>query len=634
MWCALSVVFVALRGVQWDEQLEMAQIIVGKVVYPDGHPLTICAKNALNLQIYATSGVLWLSDSIWLTCAFRNLLFMMMTVLPIYYMAAKLSGRSSVGHLAVLVLLIGMHEPFFGNYRLWTWPGFHSTGQVGRGYALLLLTFLCTKQWRTGAFFLGLMPCFHIGQMPPCLALAFIICLVACVQKEHRAVLSSLPCLGGGLGVCVLIWMSRGLFSTEFPTEGAYFSTEDSMSVWTSYISIDALRALPGSSVRYTNSFLVMGMSLLLVAGVARLEFKQRERFGPWCWVAVYVGLCGLIVWGCMGIHALTGSQVPYLVISWMPYRFTNHADMLIVVLLTCVLCSTIVRDRDEPKQKVLGYIFLAAALFYGASRPLLPLFIPETIYERYLATGEGLMFFLCAVCAYLLFVQLKGDSRFRGVWAGAGILFCLVALWAHQFGAFCLLVGFISAWLGDTLLRRMDEASLREKKPFLLRGLGIVTVLFLLSVSISGWQGRSSIPVTSFDTALVSYLDSVGDSDAMLVARPDQYMLQSRVSNPVIMDCILPPWIPYMPSVGPSIQKIHKDIFGARFDQIEGDATTSWGVVWESRDELAWRSLADAYQFKYIVSPNTIPLQLPVALAGEEQTLYRVYPVGALDHE
>jgi hypothetical protein len=74
------------------------------------------------------------------------------------------------------------------------------------------------------------------------------------------------------------------------------------------------------------------------------------------------------------------------------------------------------------------------------------------------------------------------------------------------------------------------------------------------------------------------------------------------------------------MPSIGPAIEKIHRDFYGETFSPPQkGD----WNELWRKRTQVDWHALAAAYGVKYVVSPNHVTLQLPVAVRGEWETLY-----------
>ena len=129
-WILFTGVAIVLRGVQWDENYEFAQAMLGKVVYDDAHPLRQYTLSAYNLQLYSSALILHLNDNpIWL-CGFRNFLFIASTVLPVFLLGTWLSGRSWVGHAATILFLMGIHLEFDGIYPQFIWPGMFSNGHV------------------------------------------------------------------------------------------------------------------------------------------------------------------------------------------------------------------------------------------------------------------------------------------------------------------------------------------------------------------------------------------------------------------------------------------------------------------------------------------------------------------------
>lgn len=643
-WILFCMVAVAWRGVRWDEQYEMAQIVLGIVRYPEGHPASICMRNALNLQIYLSSGLLWFFNSALAVCAFRNVLFLAATVLPIYLIGSTLSKNVLCGHLAALLALFGMQDAFAGCYPLSTWPGYFSTGHVGQGYALLVFWMFLAGHLRTGAFFLGLMPCFHIGQMPIVLGFAILGAGYALYVRRGELLKPALPWLVLGLALCSVVWLGRGFLDAPLATGGVYFSTADAKAIWRDYETHDAHRALPGGPVKYTNAFFALGVFLFLGSAAAFSRKRGEESCNLWAGMLAYGLVAAAAVWGIMPLHALLGESTPYILIGWMPYRFTNHAVLLLIPLLVALLWG-------RNSQPSTGRWLLALGMILALARPLSALVLPEWIYARYVASGEGILFLLCGVAIGAMALELRGSPKFRAAWRIAGaIAFCALAA-QHQFGAACLAMGYglarilsrLSGRSRSTLCIDTRNRGGEGRRPRLLFnhrdiqnifacfrqprasalpcfGLAIVTAAALLGQQ--AWH-RQQLPVTSFDREVRAYLERHGEGEAMLVARPDQYTGQARIGHPFLVDGSLPGWIPYMPSVGPVLDKIHREVYGFSLGLPENGP--SWEEVWASRAPFEWERLAAAYGFRYVLAPSGIQVRLPVVLRCEREALYRV---------
>jgi len=649
-WFVFCIVAVLLRGVQWDEQYEFAQLITGSVQYPEGHPYPYCTRNALNLQIYATSLLYWLTPSPAVVCGFRNVLSLMATVLPVFLLGTVLSGRALWGSAAVALILMGIHQEFDACYQMFAWPSYASIGHFGRGYALATLALLLGGNWRAGLFLLGLMPCVHIGQMP--ILLAFSVCYGAGAlwRGDRQRLLRALPWAALGLGLCAVVWVNKGAIHVPLPTEGPYFSSADPHSVWAGFIAQDGLRALPGRPTKYTNSFIILAAMLLLGGAVAWAKSRQPKagRIRVWAWVWLYVLLAAAAVWGIMAIHSVAGARIPYLLIAWMPYRFANHAAYILLAALPAVLVCA---GSRLPGGETTGRVLVAGALLFSALRPLLGVVLPGPLFSRYVAGGEGLLFGLCGAAAGMLFLQSREDRVFQRTWQAVCLAAVVVLAVVHQFGTFCALAGFaVSLLLYGLASSRAFAPAERGALPArgaaapkpLPRGLFAVPSsgwalgvmgLVVATLLFGQWRGRQHLATTPFDQSVVSYLEEHGEQTAMLLARPEQYTLQAKTGHPVMADTCLASWIPYMPTMGPTVQKIHHDFYGTQFEvsppgQSGGDALT-WSQLWQRRTVDEWQALSREYALHYVIAPNTVPLDLPIEVAGDAETLYRIPAAG-----
>lgn len=596
----------------------MAQIVLGQVPYPLEHPMVRATRNALNLQIYTSAAILHLRPNPYLLCFVRNTLFLLATVLPVYAIAAVLGRRALLAHLAAVFVLLAVHEEFDGCKRLVTWPHFFSTGHVGRGYAMLTFAALLAGWWRTGLGMLGLMPCVHVAHMPVVLGFAVLRGAHAW-RLQRKALIRGVVPLALGLAVCGGIWLSKNLIAVPEPSTGPYASRADPRPIWEGFLAQDVHRALPGGPVKYGNSFFVLGAALILCAMAARFEWHRMKRLGPWCWVMVFVIGCACAVWGIMAIHIALGQRVPYMFIAWMPYRFTNHAATVLLAAMPVFLAG-LRRDRGLD---TTGIAWLAIIPIYAVAAPCLDGLVPEPLYTRYVDGGAFLLFILCGAAAWRLIAAMQGDRAGRrgasvALVTGAGALATY-----HQFGPAMVGVGFVcGAALDRVAGRDMPADASRARDHRMSPALTAMLVLGVAVLALHQWAGRVVLPISPMDAEIQRLAQA---ESLFLVAPPDQYGLQSRTGQRVMVDGPLAPWIPYMPSLGPSIQKIHWDLYGIRWD---GPVPQPWTEVWRDRSAGDWQRLAETYGFNAVVAPASVPLQLtPVLEArGVSGYLERLY--------
>lgn len=619
VWIVFCLAAVALRGVRWDEQYEFAQVVTHSIGYPEHHPYLYCTRNALNLQIYATSALYWLCPSPGVVNGFRNVLYLMATVIPVYLLGSILSRRALWGHAAAILILMGIHEEFDACYQMFAWPSYGSTGHFGLGYALATLALFLNGCAPIGAFLLGLMPCVHIGQMPILLLFSLLFFADQWRRKGTRRLLPLLVWAAAGFAVCVFVWANKASVQIPLPTSGPYYSNADPQRVWAGYVSQDSLRALPGRPTDYTNSFILLAMALLLAGCAAFLETRStaHEAARPWAWLCVYLFSVGAAVWGVMAIHYLLGTRVPFVFISWMPYRFANHAAYILLALLPALLAAEGCRNAACSNA---GRTVLACVFAFAAVRPLIGHLLPATIYARYAAGGEGILFFLCGSALASVVLRLETGQSFRKALVIVSLALVFILAMFHQFGAFCAVLGF-GALTFLQFARPPQWASSRAT-------VWVTLVAALACLTVQQALNRQHLPMTDFDRQVVQLLKDRGEPDAMLLARPEQYTLQAKTAHPVMADTCLAPWIPYMPTIGPAIQKIHRDFYGQTFeldDSGQAVMTRPWSEIWRERSVEEWQRLGREYDLHYIISPNIVPLSVTPLVKGNADTLYEI---------
>ena len=138
-------------------------------------------------------------------------------------------------------------------------------------------------------------------------------------------------------------------------------------------------------------------------------------------------------------------------------------------------------------------------------------------------------------------------------------------------------------------------------------------------------WRNRETLPRSDFDRQVTQALHARGDDTAMVVSHPHQHRLQVRIEHPVMLDAATASSIVYTPHLAPTIQKVLFDFYGIRFHPKNPADAPEWSEVWKMRTRSEWSALAEAYTFRYVISPNAIPLKLEAVLHGEGATLYTI---------
>lgn len=628
-WIFFCVVIVFIRGIRWDEHWDLAQVILGRVPYPEDHFLYVWTRDVRNLPIFISTFAAWLFEGPEALNALRNVAWMLATAIPLYLAGLALTRRPLCGHIAVVLALAGLHISFDASYPIYAWPAFFSNGHIGMGYALAVLGLLLTRRWRTAAFMLGFMPPIHIIHMMPVAAVA--MAMVAWAWRAgHRellrhALIYAIP----GIILSAALWILPA--GVQAPTSGPYYAAGDWMPIVKAYMSQGTHWSQPGVAASFTNSNFILASALLLCLGAARATRTASGAGAPWAWMALYLGLCGAAVWGMMALHWIFGMRLPYILLASMPYRFANHATVLALAIVPGVLMLSGDQRRSTPS--AIGPWLLAFALAYITFRELLEGIAGNDAYIRYLAPGDGLLYGLTGAAAAILAAHLWPDRHIRVLWIAAWLAIVALAGLAHQFGAACFVLG-VTAVAAYPLLRRTRRPREAQLRPAVApQQLGktlfcttiLLVVLATLKIGMGEWRAREVLPISEFDRAITAHLDRLGHPTAMLASYPSQHRLQSRTGHPVLVDAGSADSMVYTPELAPSIQKIHSDLYGIRFHPPQDPEAPSWDQLWKGRSRQEWAELGRRYGFSYVLSPNDTPLDLEPSLPGPSDTLYRL---------
>ena len=388
--------------------------------------------------------------------------------------------------------------------------------------------------------------------------------------------------------------------------------------------------------------FLLVG-TVLLGLGAIRIERTARVKRGPWLWLGLFACITTTTVWLIMAVHYAMKSDIPYLLMSWMPYRLSNYLAPLMIVMTIGLLAG--------PTGSSGGRLLIAAALALAVFK------VP----------GEYLICGLAGGALAAVALAVRGDRRFRWAWAGlvgcavlayhsAPITLVAVAagvailglttkyghwlrwLWAALVAGAILYFNQIRldlALVTNTacaLVLALDGLALRGTNRRLFDNVAAlvavaVSCLVVIMTTVEQARSREHLPITPFEHRVRAFLDERGEPDVMIAVHPYQWQLQARLHHPVITDAATRTWIPYHKSLGPTLHKMYWDLYRTDFAPKGDDSPfpMSWEEAWAEKSAREWQALAREYSFGYLLAPKRVELHLPIALEDDSTRLYRV---------
>ncbi len=606
-WTLLCLIAIAVRGVRWEEGLERAQVLLNITPYPDGHPHHRWVWNGFSIHYYLTGAVLWLTESATLICGGRQFIATLAIHLPVYGLTWILTRRVFPAHLAALLGFVGANTVFQSYMPILPWATKATSGIIGMGWAFAVLLAFAAGRWRTAGLLFGLMPLVHLGQWPMILLTALATLGWLCYQGERESVKQMLRWAGAGLLCCLVFAVAQRPVLVPDPTEGAYYSDADGQKIWAEYTTHEDMHRALTDWPRFGlmgNSNMALIAVLLLTWPYALRAASGTRRYGPWLLLFTYALLSSAAIWFAQVVHHFTGTDVPYIVVSWMPYRLTIHVSML----LLCITAAHALR-RDTQQLSLPAF----AALTWLAILPLWPWLLPETWVSRYFSTPETAIFLLIGGTIMHTIADMAPRSLLRRCYVG-GLVPGAVALGAyHQMAAATIAAGIglaiVATWCPRccTLSRRWQSVSLAT--------LGLMAMGHVLSVE---WQTREHLPVSPFEAAMAIYLAEHSAPEDMVLTPLDEHY-QMVLQRPVVATFETRQFMSYMQSLATTTDKLFADLYGVR------DGHWYDWALWQERSESEWQVLAEAYGFRYVVSKSFHPLHLPERLRGDGLVLYEI---------
>ncbi len=604
-WIFFTGLAIAFRGVQWDENYEFAQAMIGQVPYDDAHPLRQYTLAAYNLQFYSSALILLINENpIWL-CGFRNALFIASTVLPIFLLGSWISGRTLVGHAATVLFLMGIHIEFDGVYPQFLWPGMFSNGHVGIAYVLIYAGLLARGHLRWAGLLLGLMPAIHLGQMPPALVLAGCYAL-HCAWTRHWCPLKhAVAYFSIGMVFCAFFYAFQQTFVLPPVTDGPYFSEAPIEPIWQGHVATrDMHRAIPTGNIHIvTIAFLCIS-----IGGWRHLSKVKSPQALCWGWLSLYGYAVIAIVYSISTVHLFMENDIPYLLIGWLPYRLLNHLAPLLVVMAVSLI-GALASDKNLSSLA----LFLPLAFLFELLKPLYPHLIGDSLAGRYFTQNDSLFFALIAWSGVSLLFNTFTSRKIIALLLGITFLF----ITRHQFGAAVFLVAGLSAY-ALLHLPRTPSSKWITSVSYALGALVILSILY------QSYQHRAHLPVGQFEHDIVALLEAEGQPDALIAGPPAQVLLQAQTGHPIFTDMATEFHASYRPSLAPSVQKMYEDVYGIWFEQRD-TVPFSWHTVWNKRNPEEWYILKERYNIQYLIAHDDVQPQLEKILEGDGKTLYRM---------
>ena len=613
-WLLFAIVAVAVRGVRWDEDYEFAQVILGQVTFPEGHPLYQYVHSFFSLQPYSLAGLMYFLPDPMPANALRNFLFMAASTVPVYLLAAEITRRPLLGHCAVLFVLLEVHVPFYSSYPIHVWPGIFSNGPIGFGYMILTLWAMVADRYRTAGLLLGFAPLMHLGQFPPLLATATLYVTWNLFQRRFAEMKHLFTAAAPGLLTMVLFGLYLKTTAMPPPTEGPYFTEGDPMAFWREFMAVYAThRAIP-----YTTGHLVLLGALIMGATMWWLRDRKSplpafnrdsSPNNPLVWIGVYLAITLITVWGIMAIHYVLGSNIPYLLAGWLPYRLMNHVGPLLIVLL---LAAGYRRDQSIP-------LWLPVLLLIGIMTPLLHLALPGDTVARYVGDRAYLFFLLYGAGGGAALMQARpiGSRHFFVLAAALLVAWCGLA-WVHQFGAACVVLGGIVG-----ALPRWPRLAPRR----VAFATGCTLTVCVLALLAQQGERRQHLPTQHFLVAVSSYLADQGEEDAMLLVPHQQEGMQMQLGHPVMADMATLFHGIYRPPIAPAVNAVYRDFYGIYLDPDDPapDRDLPWYEVWPAKSREEWQRLSKKYTLHYVIAPRFMDLPLQPLFRDSQFQLYRI---------
>lgn len=602
-WIGVCLLAVMVRGVRWEEGYERAQALLGITPYPAGHPHHRWVFNGFSIHYYLTGALLWLTKSPLLICGGRQFLATLAIHLPVFGMAWILTRRMLPVHLAMVLSFAGA-DIFFQSYMpISPWATKATSGIIGMGWAFAVLIAFAAGRWRLAGFLFGVMPLIHLGQWPMILLTTLVVVGFLWWRGETFAVKRFVASAAIGLGITLVFAVAQRSLIVPDPVDGAYRAATDGQVIWAEYTTNEDMHRKITDWPRFGlfgHSIIGLAGFLLLAWPLAWRELRSPEKRWPALVLFAYGMLSTAAIAFAWIVHHLLGTDVPYIVVSWMPYRLVIHVAM---VLMACVCAWSAGRGGGMVAVLSLGWL---------AAIPFWPALLGVELAERYFSTPETALFLLGGASLAAIWKSLSDVPRMRLAWL-ALLVAGLVALGLyHKVAAASVLLGLGVAVAGD---RIHWQDSWRRGGPAVACALGGIAMVHLF---MGQWYTREHLPVSPIESDMALYLAEHSTPTDMVLTPLEEHW-QMVLNRPVVATFETRQFMSYMKSIAATTDKLFAELYG-----VKDGHWYDW-ELWQRRTEAEWQALGAAWGFRYVISKDFQPLHLPVCLKGDGLVLYEV---------
>jgi hypothetical protein len=597
--------------VRYEESVPYAQALLGTTSYPEGHPLFVYAHNACGIQHHLSAWALQVTGSEYAVCAFRDILYVLAMLLPVFLIASHLARTTRAGHLAALLVFIDAPAGFgsFGSISMW--PYGETTHTIGMGYALFTLYALLARACLPAGILLGLMPMVYVGHIPP-LALLAAINLIG----EDRV---SIMRFAGGIAVgmlgCGLFYLYHRAQVVPIPTEGAYAPHGDPWEVWGRFMFseqyVHGLAVPPRFGPPAAGSLAIFCLLVLSSLGMWR-HLPARRKAEPWALVMLYANAIAAIFWIIVLAEMALGPVTPYWLVAWMPYRLTDPAVLLLLAATGALLGQRGSGMRAATFCVIMGT--LVGPILVVLAMWLSFTLAPDSIYEimREYMQVEGPLFFLI------------GAAAARGVIAGkpgrwiTGVL--MLAAWAvlllvqPYFGT-CAAIGFVVF-----LVTYRDSVLWRTPERYWKRAAALCGAPLVVAVLAAEFISREEI--APGDHSFAEILDERGDDEVMVLTPFTRLDYQLSLGHPVFATIDTRNLVAHVPEMAPTLEQMFSDVYDVHFGK---PSNLDVHPLWEARKREEWIKLSAMYGFRYVIVHGGASLDLPALDASGRVRLYAI---------
>jgi len=129
---------------------------------------------------------------------------------------------------------------------------------------------------------------------------------------------------------------------------------------------------------------------------------------------------------------------------------------------------------------------------------------------------------------------------------------------------------------------------------------------------------------------------ENAAADEPVLAAIVPRNELQAKARQPVLLELETLWLMTYMPSLGPEIGTMVRDLYGVDYERAEDFARQCpggivnvmchvWSDAWRTRTREQWIEVARKYRFRLVMAPPEIDIGLPMVLQTKRANLYEI---------